>query len=110
MACMSKHHQELTDGVGKCSVPMWMQGCPAGFCDRPAYGTPEPCQQSRDAWTGEMKRLDGRYNGYVPALACPAHGGPAGHTCPRCDEPNPNHYDLDGCRDPDCPEQGENNG
>lgn len=27
------------------------------------------------------------------------------HKCPRCDEPNPEHLDYDGCRDPDCPEQ-----
>jgi hypothetical protein len=25
----------------------------------------------------EEMRDDGRYNGYVPALACPGHGGPA---------------------------------
>jgi hypothetical protein len=73
---MAKHHQELTDGVGKCSVPMWSVGCPDGFCDRPAYGKPTPCQKFRDAWTGEVRRLDGRYNGYVPGLACVNHGGP----------------------------------
>lgn len=76
MASMSEHHKNLTDGVGKCSVPMWMQGCPAGFCDRPAYGKFIPGEAWHDAWTGEMKRLDGKYNGYVPGLACPAHGGP----------------------------------
>jgi len=61
MACMNKHHQELTDGVGKCSVPMWSGGCPAGFCDLPAYGKqiPQPYRQA-----------------YAPGLACPFHGGP----------------------------------
>ena len=26
---------------------------------------------------GEMQREDLRYNGYVPGLACPKHGGPS---------------------------------
>ncbi len=62
MAILSKFHKELTDGEGKCSVPMWMDGVPAGFCDEPAFGEPTK---------------DSRYDGYVPALACPIHGGPA---------------------------------
>jgi len=36
MARIQKHHKELTNGVGKCSVPMWRGGLPAGFCDQPA--------------------------------------------------------------------------
>lgn len=75
MAQMSKHHTTLTDGVGKCSVPMWMGGCPAGFCDEPAYGKRLEGEMVRD-YTGRMFRLDGRYAGYVPGLACPGHGGP----------------------------------
>lgn len=63
MAQCSKHHKELDkNGEGKCSVPMWMNGVPAGFCDDIAYG--------------ELQRFDGKYSGYVPYLACPAHGGP----------------------------------
>jgi len=62
MAKCSKHHEELTDGEGKCSVPMWMGGLPAGFCDEPAYGKPE----------GRFNA----YDGYVPSLACFSHGGP----------------------------------
>lgn len=92
MSSTSKHHHELTNGVGKCSVPMWQMGCPAGFCDAPAYGKQIPCGQFRDAWTGELKRFDGRYNGYVPGLACEAHGGPAprhfGDPCVRCGIPH----------------------
>ena len=76
MASTQKHHHELTDGVGKCSVPMWQFGSPAGFCDAPAYGKQPPGQWYRNAYTGEMHRIDGRYNGYIPGLACPAHGGP----------------------------------
>lgn len=76
MANTSKHHHELTNGVGKCSVPMWMNGCPADFCDKPAYGKPPPSRMWRNGWTGEMMREDGRYNGYVPGLACEGHGGP----------------------------------
>lgn len=61
MASMSKHHEELTAGIGKCSKPMWDgTGMPAGFCDRPAYGRQEPLR--RDV--------------YCPGLACPQHGGP----------------------------------
>jgi len=73
---MQKRHQELTDGVGACSVPMWQGGCPAGFCDKPAFGRRPESQQYRAAWSGEMMRMDGRYNGYVSGLACEAHGGP----------------------------------
>ncbi len=75
MATMSKHHQELTDGVGKCSVPMWMNGLPAGFCDEPAYGVPPKTEYYRDS-QGHMARVDGKYHGYVPGLACRGHGGP----------------------------------
>ena len=34
MSRLRKHHEELNaEGVGKCSVPMWSGGGPAGFCD-----------------------------------------------------------------------------
>lgn len=75
MGSLSRHHEELTDGVGKCSVPMWINGCPAGFCDAPAYGHRPEGEEWTDRF-GRRHRLDGRYAGYVPALACPAHGGP----------------------------------
>lgn len=76
MSRTQKHHHELVDGVGKCSVPMWQYGCPAGFCDEPAYGKPMPCATFRVAYSGEIMRFDGKYNGYVPGLACENHGGP----------------------------------
>ena len=77
MARLSKHHEELTDGVGKCSVPMWSgMGLPAGFCDKEAYGKQVPSETYRAAWSGELRRVDGKYDGFVPALACPDHGGP----------------------------------
>ena len=77
MASMSQHHYTLNEnGVGKCSVPMWMNGCPAGFCDEPAYGERPKCRTFRAAYTGEEIREDGKYDGYVPALACFKHGGP----------------------------------
>lgn len=63
-------------GFGKCSVPMWSGGCPAGFCDQPAFGNFIPGEQFRDG-QGEMRRYDGKYNGYVPGLACVRHSGPA---------------------------------
>lgn len=93
MSSTQKHHHELTDGVGKCSVPMWMGGCPAGFCDAPAYGERPASKMYRNGWTGEMMRMDGRYNGYVPGLACEGHGGPKmplhqGDPCIHCDTPH----------------------
>ena len=76
MAICSKHHKELDEnGVGKCSVPMWSGGVPAGFCDKPAYGKPSKCEMLRDT-RGKLIRIDGKYAGYVPFLACPEHGGP----------------------------------
>lgn len=56
-------HKVLINGIGKCLIPMWQNGIPAGFCDKEAYGitTEEGRQQ---------------YKGYVPYLACPDHGGP----------------------------------
>lgn len=92
MARTLKHHHELTNGVGKCSVPMWSMGYPAGFCDLPAYGKRPDGQQFRVAWSGELKRFDGKYNGYVPGLACVAHGGPEprhfGDPCIHCGIPH----------------------
>lgn len=49
MASTLKWHHELTNGVGKCSVPMWMGGCPSGFCDEPAFGERPTC--SHPIWT-----------------------------------------------------------
>ena len=79
MARIGDQHENLDDqGIGKCSVPMWMGGSPAGFCNDPAYGErPEPDHYWIDAYTQERKRSDNKYDGYVPALACPGHGGPS---------------------------------
>lgn len=74
MSCLSEHHKTLTNGIGKCSVPMWMNGCPAGFCDKDAYGERPACKEYIVG--GQSFRHDGKYSGYVPALACPIHGGP----------------------------------
>ena len=74
MSTLSKHHSELNEkGEGKCSVPMWSGGCPDGFCDKPAYSK----HKGGEYYEGRHGRhyLDGSYGGYVPALACPAHGG-----------------------------------
>lgn len=89
MSRTQKHHHELTNGVGKCSVPMWMDGCPAGFCDDPAYGKPPPSERYYSYIDRRMVRKDGRYDGYVPGLACPGHGGPKpkyhrGDPCVHC--------------------------
>lgn len=75
---IGKHHEQLDEhGVGRCSVPMWQMGMEC-FCDEPAYGTRPPATDGywTNAYTGAQLRNDGLYNGYVPALACLAHGGP----------------------------------
>lgn len=76
MSVLSKHHKELNeDGIGKCSVPMWCQGMPAGFCDKEAYGEREKCKEWFNHAQQEWMREDGKYNGYIVGLACPCHGG-----------------------------------
>lgn len=65
----------IASSVGKCSVPMWCVGVPAGFCDEPAFGERPPGTSYR-RWDGFEYRDDGLYAGYVPGLACPKHGGP----------------------------------
>ena len=100
---LSKYHKELKDGKGKCSVPMWASGCPAGFCDKDAFGYRPKSKEFRDAHTGEIYRVDGRYSGYVPGLACPRHGGPP---CPGIEiEPGV----FSGCNQSggDCPTCGK---
>jgi len=79
MSTLAPCHKELKNGKGKCSVPMWMGGCPAGFCDKEAYGPQaaiKPGDGFKDPYTGEFIRFDGKYTGYCPGLACPMHGGP----------------------------------
>lgn len=77
MGCISNKHKTLNEqGIGSCSVPMWMNGAPCGFCEKPAYGTPPPSPRFMNYCTNEMQRRDNRYDGYVPALACIGHGGP----------------------------------
>jgi len=85
MRC-GNQHKELKDGVGKCSVPMWQMGIPAGYCGKSAYGEP----------TKEGRR---RYGKYVPFLACYYHGGPKNpvvphendklELCPHCGRSEP---------------------
>jgi len=36
----------------------------------------EPMREWMNYAAGQMMREDMRYNGYVPGLACPKHGGP----------------------------------
>ena len=73
MARLSRHHEVLTDGIGKCSVPVWIGGCPAGFCDEPAYGKQEEGQMRHGGWYRTPRVW---FPGYCAGLACYAHGGP----------------------------------
>jgi hypothetical protein len=54
---------------------MWSGGLPAGTCGEDAWSEFIPGEEWIDAYTGEVKRYDRKYNGYVPGLACPKHGG-----------------------------------
>jgi hypothetical protein len=58
---------------GKCRVPMWMNGCPSGHCDEPAFGHQLPKAIL------EYDRSYGPYNRvpYCFGHCCPGHGGPA---------------------------------
>ena len=76
MTVPSKEHMELNkEGVGKCSCPMWNGGSPSGFCDNTAYGKQIPREYVVNSW-GVKRYLTPGYDGYVPGLACPMHGGP----------------------------------
>lgn len=74
MARLSTAHMEVGPaGAGRCSVPMWQNGCPADFCDDPAYGRQEPGQRRYGRWSDEWGKW---FDGYCSGLACYAHGGP----------------------------------
>ena len=82
MAKSSKHHEELNEkGEGKCSVPMWCDGLPSGFCDKVAYSKHKGGKYYIHPYTNEYVYFDGTYGGYVPALACPTHGGKTKEEC-----------------------------
>ena len=55
---------------GKCRVPMWMGGSPAGYCGAPANGPQLPPEVLRET--------RGWYDGgpYCFGPCCPKHGGP----------------------------------
>lgn len=74
--CQQEHEDACAGVLGRCSVPMWVNGCPAGTCGEKAYGTRPPSRMVWHAPQQRMVREDGRYDGYVPGLACPNHGGP----------------------------------
>lgn len=76
MSTLKDSNKTLNEhGEGQCSVPMWCGGMPSGFCDKPAYSNHKGGEYFTHPTTGERTYLNGAYNGYVPALACPAHGG-----------------------------------
>lgn len=53
---------------GKCRVPMWIMGCPAGHCGEQAFGPQLPM---------EILRLSGWPDRpYCFGPCCPKHGGP----------------------------------
>ena len=81
MASTSRHHHELTDGEGKCSVPMWCGGVPAGFCDAPAFGRQEKGQR-RYVYENTMQARGEWVPRYCQGLACYAHGGPREREAP----------------------------
>lgn len=57
---------------GKCHVPMWMGGSPAGFCDEEAFGPQYPREYL--AHNNPRYLLD--RPAYCSGPCCPSHGGP----------------------------------
>ena len=70
---MDKQHRPAAWEGGKCRVPMWMGGMPAGHCDEPAFGPQYP--RAYLARTNPRYLLDSPT--YCVGPCCPAHGGPA---------------------------------
>lgn len=76
MARIGISHKAVCGVEGKCSRPMYQMGMEC-FCDEPAYG-----QQYTDGsphgpyYDPPGRGPYGRYQPYVPDLACSAHGGP----------------------------------
>lgn len=62
MSYSSDHHRPKAGVTGKCGVPMWSGGCPAGFCDKEAYSQ-------------FSLRVDPKHTPYSAGLRCSAHGG-----------------------------------
>lgn len=56
---------------GKCQVPMWMAGCPAGHCGEPANGRQLPLEVlwNQRGWPNDQVP-------YSFGPCCPKHGGP----------------------------------
>jgi hypothetical protein len=82
--CSDKHKKLNEHGYGKCSVPMWRYpGVPAGFCNRIAFGEHEGRPYS--------------YTGYVPFLACYAHGGPKYNKATQSKQGTRRHHKGDPC-------------
>lgn len=74
--CQQQHADAIDGVMGKCSVPMWLHGSPHGTCGERAFGYRPESRKWFNVCAGRLMREDGRYDGYVPGLACPAHGGP----------------------------------
>lgn len=76
MSCTQDHHHKLTNHSGKCSVPMYRGGFPDGFCDKPAFGDYIDTKERYPRGPHRGERMDNKFDGYVPGLACQGHGGP----------------------------------
>lgn len=75
--CLQEHEDAINGVLGPCSVPMWCgSGCPAGTCENKAYGERPPSRMWMNYGAGRMMREDLKFDGFVPGLACPVHGGP----------------------------------
>ena len=74
-AGLLRHHRKLTDGKGKCSVFKYRGGVPIGFCNKEAFGDYiDGKRHERGPRAGF--RIDGKFSGDLPGLACNEHGGP----------------------------------
>lgn len=56
---------------GKCRVPMWVGGCPSGFCGKAANGPQLPFEVLYDQRNWQRGDVP-----YCHGPCCPKHGGP----------------------------------
>ena len=72
--CGTRHKEGAPLGQGLCSVPMWCLGCPADFCNEPAYGPQQ--RLKRGVFVGTTCSPKQHRFPSCSGLACPTHGGP----------------------------------
>lgn len=71
MSVMNEKHKPVCGQAGACSVPMYIAGSPAGFCDEKSYG--EQYTGAHLPWRYQLPNHPPLALGYC----CEGHGGPS---------------------------------